>query len=649
MTIKFDIPNASVVALAATLGAVTINETSPDWGNSPTSGSALVGVTKHNDGAVAPAVVGIELAMSGFTKPDRELSYIIDWGVEGSSFATDAAPIAKTLYTGTDGMRYTHQDIGCHLYETAGEKTVSISVSDGTNTTNVTATFDLAARSVLAANTIYVDPAGTVDVQHSWAPSGARYATTLAEAKADYDDLSGDTAIVFKDDAVWNEKFPSAFTGNRNLWLERSGDGTARSRIIGTNGNTIEIGIPEGYCAHIDGLEIEGQWDAQTETGNQTDGIRLREDTGDLLVKDCFIHKNFHNLYINTSSGAQWQAVVRTRLHASGNYAALWPNPTHGIILGCSMTADPLSYAGGGGKGNGFNEHGSAMRMSAPRSRDTSWQYFAYNDSFNMMTWTGNVVNDKASSQPGYRYNFSGLSGVRMRAEGLYHEGSTAMNIGNTGGGAGIGRPSGDIWVHGVTAVQTAQGEGQTINATSLGLYLTACATVRPNISANVSYGSPLGITGEDYPVETRDLPVRLLNNTIIQNDPGDDPGGNISMVRFTQDLTGSGPNGNMSDFLEANNVVYTKSSKWASEIAALGPVTELTYADLGITPYYQSYQDSQRTTPDTSVAIPTSTIIRIVPGATSSLATLESGAPFAALDMNGSPHNAQGAVMFVA
>jgi len=592
-----------------------------------------LGITLRNNGAVAPAVVVVEVSTSNFLVPHDELHFEINFGDPGTSF--DGVPTNVIALHGDDANT-ARIDIAGHIYHDSQPHTVTVTVSDGFNTVIETDTVQLVDHSVPLDHQIFVDPAGMLDQQHPGAPAGAVYCVTLNQAHSIYEGLTGDVILWLRDDRVFTPA-SSAWTGNRSLMIRRYGNGTNRPRINVSSGTGIEVGLDNGQNFLLDGIAVIGARSPEGASGAVTTGFRMRETSdADFLVLRSVLSNNGINGYVLSIAGGQpLQCFANTEFYAHTNYDLLWPSSFRGLVIGCRITADPSGWVGGRGKGSAqYNQHGN-IRWSAPRGG--GYQVIQQTDLFNNIDHSSTAVPPaRTGAQPCVRWNFSQLKNRVFRVDRAYTEGSSGLNI-----SVGKNTPNRcNVIVQSHMHVFSAQARGQAIVIDAAGTTIRAPIIVTPNV-AHVQSGEGIPqafsvYNGGEGDADQINTPVKVLNPTLIDDREGaNQPFTAIQQVR-------GGPNTTFANFHYTNELRYLAGSSFQSFRDAVAPFS----LSSPITPYYQGYQSFYEPVQLTQFATPQDVdcLVTLQPG--SPALDAEPGAKRALTDFLGRLHTqGQGAV----
>ncbi|MEM9843961.1 MAG: PKD domain-containing protein [Pseudomonadota bacterium] len=390
-----------------------------------------------------------------------------------------------------------------HIYNSPGTYNVECYVFDpvariyGVATQQVTIGDPLTV--FAGAQTLVYDPAGV-----GGAPADAQIFTDWAAMLGAWGSQGGNTRVLLASGVIRefesNDRISTGAVPVNNLRLEAmnpTAEGHVRP-ILRTLDETriIDDRGPQNGSVELIGIDMQGSWDAATETGKLSRGTNSQKNTSTLADFLWLAHRcsfsGFETIRplqdMNALGGRAYCSISECRITNWQNYGTyIGPDDKTNIV--CSITGSSISQnADGlsGGPKNGFyNNHGCI--------RETGSRY-VYIDACDMMSRNGwslgtSLTKDGfggTSDQPCWRINSVGDRDRSAHVTRLVAEGGIGMNA-----STGATELEGNYKVSGVIIVATSMAyANQLIEYRLGGLTMENALLIRPDV--------------EDYGVNSR-------------------------------------------------------------------------------------------------------------------------------------------------
>jgi len=395
-------------------------------------------------------VAGITTAAISSSTYDESASELIyNWTVSRSGYTNVSSKVVNTPAAWNDLTTMQSRE-PCHVFTAPGTYTVACTClreSDGalvgTDSINVT----ISAANLPTTQTILVNAAGA----GNGAYPGANVVTTLGAALSALRSLPGLGRILLNR----GETFTTGaytFNGNEtNVYIGAYGSG-ARPRINASGLNaTRQFRIAGAFAGDfiLDGVEMYGGYNPDTETGNQCELIELQggPNVPNILITDCIMRNGFSNfIYGGTANTGNNPMIV---IHDTeirdwmqyGMFIGKHNNDQWVGLLGVRSTQSEQAMMGGFDKGD-IVGGGTCNQHGPLRFAEGGHFYLDVLDFYSRNGWAaGAPIAPPGGMQACIRFHTSpNREGHGKRSSGMvtraaFEGGSAAMNIGDSGGG----------------------------------------------------------------------------------------------------------------------------------------------------------------------------------------------------------------------
>ncbi|MEM1371535.1 MAG: hypothetical protein AAGG72_04815, partial [Pseudomonadota bacterium] len=392
------------------------------------------------------AVAGITTATISSSTYDESASELIyNWTVSKSGgYTNTSSKVVNTAAVWNDMTRMYSRE-PCHVFTEAGTYTVSCMCyreSDGAFVGSANTNVTVGAASFAGTNTILVNAAGQGDPAYP----GATVVTTLDAGIAA---MSGVSRVLLKR----GETFTGASRNISGSYFHIGAYGTGARPSINSSGlnGPRQFRITSNFTGDfiLDGVEMYGGWNPDTETGNQAELIELQggPNSPNVLITDCILRNGFSNfIYGGTANTGNNPLIaihdteIRDWLQY-GMFIGKHNNDQWVGILGVRSTQSEQAMMGGFDKddiapGAPGNQHGPL------RFAEGGHFYLDVLDFYSRNGWAaGSAVAPPAGMQACIRFHTSpNREGHGKRSSGMvtraaFEGGSAAINVGDSGGG----------------------------------------------------------------------------------------------------------------------------------------------------------------------------------------------------------------------
>lgn len=303
-----------------------------------------------------------------------------------------------------------------------------------------------------------------------------------------------------------------------NVYVGAYGTG-ARPIINSTNGFACFSAIFNGFNdLVVQGLDLRGPWDSQTETGNRSSwafelfGADQGTNNRAAVIDDCLVDGFGQGVYLPNSSGITKTFIHNTSITGTADYCVFNFQGSSESMCSCTgvvLAHDPLANSGGSGSIAAGNGQGPF------RSNRRGRYYFAGCDFFSRQSWT-------PAGNPWYqacvRFNSAMVPGASGVFERCAFEGGGPVFSHRESEGGGQLRPHVNVLIDKCLVVGSYHTQ-PLFEIETGGFTIRNCIGVHPQKPTRSGYGhSWVQVISTGPALVSGSVPLKVHNNTFVSD-----------------------------------------------------------------------------------------------------------------------------------